>query len=206
MYGEYDNSKIKIFIHTGGGNAIIFKEKLKVNNLIINCFGDNSYIEIGKKCSLNGIIRISTNCKLIIGDNLLSDYNNRYFLGEETSLIIGNDCMFSGRITFRTDDSHAIYDVMTGNRINIAKNITIGNHIWICENCTILKNTIIRDGSVVGMNILLSSCIIANNSIVCGSPYRYIRYNIAWEKPYVNGDLFKKGLIKSQYWRKTEFE
>ena len=42
IYGEYDNSKIKIFFHNGGGNEIIFKEKLKVNNLIINCFVNNS--------------------------------------------------------------------------------------------------------------------------------------------------------------------
>ena len=36
-------------------------------------------------------------------------------------MTIGNDCMFSGGITFRTDDSHAIYDVITGNRINKEK-------------------------------------------------------------------------------------
>lgn len=202
--GEYDEKKVKI-VFNGNGNKLIFKEKFFTNRLIINFSGDNSYIEIGKNCTLTGSIRICTNCNLVIGDNLLSNFANRYFIGEETSLIIGNDCMFSGGITFRTDDSHAIYDVTTERRLNKGKNIDIGNHIWICENCTILKNTTILDGCVVGMNTLLSNCKIINNSIVCGTPYRYIRYNIAWEKPYVNGKLFEKNLVKSQYWKKTEF-
>ena len=206
IQGDYDKSKIKIVFHNGERNNIIFKKNIKVNKLIINLFGNNSYIEIGNNCSFNGIIRISENCKLIIGDNLLSEFNNKFFIGEQTSIIIGNDCMFSGGIIFRTDDSHAIYDVITDNRINIGKDINIGNHVWICENCSILKNTKINDGVVVGMGTILSNCKIANNSIVAGNPYRYIKYNIAWEKPYVNSELFKKGIQKSKYWKKTEFE
>lgn len=113
---------------------------------------------------------------------------------------------FSGGITFRTDDSHAIYDVTTGKILNKGKDIAIGHHVWICKNCKILKNTIIRDGSIVGMNTLLSNCIIANNTIVAGCPFKYIRYNIAWEKPYVNSHDFSDQFTKSNYWRKTQFE
>ena len=68
--GEYDNSKVKI-IFFGQGNKIIFKEKIKTKKLDIVCDGNNIYIEIGKSCIINGHIRISSDCKLIIGDNLL---------------------------------------------------------------------------------------------------------------------------------------
>ena len=203
--GEYDNSKVKI-IFFGQGNKIIFKEKIKTKKLDIVCDGNNIYIEIGKSCIINGHIRISSDCKLIIGDNLLSQFSNGYYIGEGCSMTIGNDCMFSGEITFRTDDSHAIYDVITGNRINKGKDIIIGNHVWVCENCKILKNTTIRDGSIIGMNTLISNCTIMNNSIVAGCPFKYIRYNIAWEKPYVNSHKFSQNVIKSYYWKKTEFE
>lgn len=203
--GEYDNSKVKI-IFFGQGNKIIFKEKIKTKKLDIVCDGNNIYIEIGKSCIINGHIRISSDCKLIIGDNLLSQFSNGYYIGEGCSMTIGNDCMFSGGITFQTDDSHAIYDVITGNRINKGKDIIIGNHVWVCENCKILKNTTIRDGSIIGMNTLISNCTIMNNSIVAGCPFKYIRYNIAWEKPYVNSHKFSQNVIKSYYWKKTEFE
>lgn len=205
IVGDYDAEKIKISFN-GKNNKIIFKDKLRTKKLIIRCEGDNGYIEIGHRCSLNGNLRIATNCKFIIGDDLQSNSINNYLIGEGTSLTIGNDCMFAGGITFRTDDSHAIYDVITEKRINNAKSISIGNHVWICENCKILKNTTIRDGSIIGMGTLLSNCTIANNSIVGGCPFKYIRHNVAWEKPYVNSPSFSENVKKTHYWRKTEFE
>ncbi len=208
ILGEFDKSKIKIKFK-GKGNRIIFHTK-KVEShptLNIEFSGNNGYIEIGEECIICGKIKIESNCKLIIGNKLRAKAPNSYFIGEGCTLKIGEDCLFSGDIIFRTDDRHAIYDVISKKRINTGKDIIIGNHVWICQFCKILKGTCIKDGSVVGASTVLSNCTIANNSIVCGNPYRYIRHNIAWEKPYVNGELFKTKPIQAQkYWNKTEFE
>lgn len=99
IHGEYDNSKVKI-IFFGQGNKIIFKEKIKTKKLDIVCDGNNIYIEIGKSCIINGHIRISSDCKLIIGDNLLSQFSNGYYIGEGCSMTIGNDCMFLEELPF----------------------------------------------------------------------------------------------------------
>lgn len=204
IIGDYDTKKVSIRF-AGENNKVTFGNRFQSDKLNITFEGDNGYIEFGLGCYINANIRLGSGCSMIIGERLLSRSHNSYFIGEETSITIGNDCMFSGNIIFRTDDSHAIYDVTSGERVNLSKSIEIGNHVWVGEECRILKNTRIRDGSVIGMGTFLSNCVIANNTVVAGHPWRYIKYNIAWEKPYLGGDVFKKGLVKSKYWNITTF-
>lgn len=205
IIGNYDANTVKIKF-SGSDNRVQFGKNFKTSGLILHFEGDNGHFIIGDNSQMNGKARIGAGCSLIVGNRLLSLFNNAYFLGESTSITIGDDCLLSGGIIFRTDDSHAIYDVESGERVNKAGNIVIGNHVWICEGCRILKNTIIKDGSVIAMDSLLSSCVIANNCIAGGTPFRYLRKNIAWEKPYLGGELFKKGLKKSAYWNLTNFD
>lgn len=64
--------------------------------------------------------------------------------------------MFSYGIYARTNDAHTIIYIITGENINSTDEITycrkieIGNHIWISMRATILYNTEIGSGSIVG--------------------------------------------------------
>lgn len=46
----------------------------------------------------------------------------------------------------RADDGHPIFDVLTGMRINEAKDITAGNHMWIGKRAVLLRGATIGDG------------------------------------------------------------
>lgn len=201
--GAYDADKVRISFG-GKNNRVQFGKNFKTSRLSLAFEGDDGLFVIGDNSFMVGSARIGTGCRLRIGNDLLSRFGNSYFIGEATSITIGNDCLFSGGIVFRTDDSHAIYDVESGERINKAKDIVIGNHVWLCESCRILKNTRVHDGSIIAMNTLLANCVIANNCIVGGTPFRYLRKNIAWEKPYLGGEIFSRGLKKSPYWNMTK--
>lgn len=99
---------------------------------------------------------------------------------EGKTILIGDDCMFSHDIAFRTTDSHSIIDAH-GKRQNKAKDIVIGKHVWIGLECLILKGCTIPDNCIVGAKSLVSASLeIKENSIVAGNPARVIKENINW--------------------------
>ena len=82
---------------------------------------------------------------------------------------IGERCLFSDSITFRTGDSHSILD-NSGKRINKAKDITIGDRVWIGQQVTVLKGTPVGANSIVGTGSLLTGKMYDSNSIIAGVP------------------------------------
>lgn len=68
-----------------------------------------------------------------------------------TSIICGNDCMFSFDVILQSNDGHSLFDILSGENINCAseimgyKNIIIGNHVWIGVRSMILGRSSIGD-------------------------------------------------------------
>jgi len=106
--------------------------------------------------------------------------------------------MFSWNIDLRTSDEHSIFDIITGKNINstldICRNrtIKIGNHVWIGAGVTILYNTEIGDGSIIGTRSLVKGKI-PNNCIAAGVPARVIRRNVAWSRKNMAEDILECG-------------
>lgn len=79
----------------------------------------------------------------------------------------------SYQITFRTSDSHPIYD-QDGVRINPAKDIELGDHIWVAPHSVIMKGAKIGDGCIVGSHTIVNKTF-PNNCLIVGMPaYNYI--------------------------------
>lgn len=91
--------------------------------------------------------------------------------------------MFSNNIIVRTSDSHPIYDALTGERINPAKSVIIGNHVWVSAWATIMKGVKIGDGAVVGVGSIVTHNI-DEATIVAGVPAKQKRSNIVWHKSF----------------------
>lgn len=102
---------------------------------------------------------------------------------EGSAVYIGDDCMFSWGIEIRTTDSHGIYDLDSGDRINPASDIRVGSHVWVAAKAALLKGSIIPSGCVVGMNSVTTKDFHEQNSILAGNPAKTIRSNIKWERP-----------------------
>ena len=125
-----------------------------------------------------------TKCVVKIGNNIhFSGRIDIRIYESETEFIIGNDCLFSDNISIWASDSHSIFDD-NGNLVNRGRKIIIGNHVWVGLNVSILKNVIIPDGCIIGMNSTVTSGVnktIEPNCIIAGNPSRIVKRNINWK-------------------------
>lgn len=128
----------------GKNNVLKISPNAKLKNLFIEFLGDDGYCEIDNSPRLSGSIRIGYNSSVTIEKNVSA--TNRIYLtcAEGTKVFIGEDCMFATNNQIRTDDAHGIYDVYTGKRVNLARDIYIGKHVWVGFNAVILGGGIYR--------------------------------------------------------------
>lgn len=168
----------------GKNNVLKISPNARLKNLFVEFLGDDGYCEIDSSPRLSGSIRIGYSSRVTIEKNVSS--TNRIYLtcAEGTSVFIGEDCMFATNNQIRTDDAHGIYDVHTGKRVNLARDIHIGKHVWVGFNAVILGGAFIGDGCVVGMNSLVKKKF-PNNCVIAGNPAKLLKKDIFWERPFL---------------------
>lgn len=134
-----------------------------------------------------GNLHLNKNSFLKIGKNFSIETNYSICADKDTSILIGEDCMFSSDAFLRTNDGHSIFDVETGENINSsyairkAKNIMIGSHVWVGVKSVILYNAIINDGCIIGAMSMVK-CEVPNNCMAAGIPAKIVRTNVAWSR------------------------
>lgn len=147
---------------------------------------DNAMLKIGRRGRFEqGFMAVLKNAHLVIGEDFYIGKYYRIFASEESTIHIGDACLFSYNIEMRTDDGHSIFDIETGENINStvdirrSRNIIIGKHVWVGSHSVILYNAKIEDGSIIGAMSLVKKSI-PNNCIAAGIPAKVIRKNVAW--------------------------
>lgn len=175
----------------GKNNHVVLHKLSNLRNTLIEFKGDNGSFQIGEKAGIFGTFRIGYDSQIKIGNGTTSTNAVYVTCAEKTNIVIGNDCMFATNNQIRTDDSHGIYDVNTGKRVNPSKNITVGNHVWVAYGATILGGSEIGNGSVVGAYSLVKKAI-PNNCVVAGIPAKVIKKDIFWERPLLLNEADEK--------------
>lgn len=169
----FRKTKIKIY---GNNNFVSIKDNAYLHNTYIrigfpDCPVKNTTLRIGEKTSFNG-------CDIQIGE-------------DNSSIVIGSDCMFSFDTELTCTDTHSIFNY-DGEIINIGQNITVGNNCWIGRRAKILKNTIIPDNCIVAQDSVLTKKFEDNNSIFAGNPAKLVKTNINWSRLRPNEILRKR--------------
>lgn len=149
-------------------------------------FRDASVCHIDDKVSFfgDGVLNCAANSYMNIGKGTTIEYNYHMAVGSSTSMIIGRDCMISYDFVSFSSDGHPIFDLDTGEVINVNNqgyNVILHNHVWIGYRVTLLKGTEIGTGCVVGANSLVTKSF-PNNCILAGNPAKVLRENIAWNQ------------------------
>ncbi|TNH98325.1 acyltransferase [Aeromonas sobria] len=144
----------------GTGNKLVFHDGAILNNVIIEIDGQGCELSIGADC--------------VIGEGCYFSCRER-----NTKLSIGDNCMFSRNVRLMTSDGHDI--LHHGIRINMARDISIGNHVWLADGVTVLKGVSIGDGAVVGINALLTTNV-PGYVVAAGFPAKVIKENIIWRE------------------------
>lgn len=90
--------------------------------------------------------------------------------------------MFSAGIYVSTSDFHAVIDVNTLDRLNLAKDVTIGNHVWLANGVSVLKGSVIPDHVVVGKSSTVVGKLEEPNSVYVGVPAKKVRDGVDWKR------------------------
>lgn len=173
--------KTRIIIN-GTGNTIHFGK----NNHLVGCAivinGNNNRIILGDHNS-------TINCEFWVEDDggSIELGNSNKILGrthlaetEGKNIVMGNNCLFSTNVIFRTGDSHSILNAETGQRINPAKSIIIGDRVWFGNNTTVMKGAIIASDSIVATGAIVTKNFSEPNVILAGNPASVVKRNCKW--------------------------
>lgn len=207
----YD-TKIRITFR-GRNNRILVAPGAKIDELQVVFDCDNGTLRLGHNRKVKGgmwTMRLGQDATVTIGNNVSCTGLCVISAVEGVTVRIGHDVMIASQNQIRADDGHPIFDVRTGQRINNARAITIGNHVWLGLGAVVLAGGQIGDGTVIGYGSLVTGKI-PNNCIAVGRPARVKRRDIAWERPHLSlvKPYYKPDsstVTRSKYWNLTAGE
>lgn len=180
------NSLIKII---GERNNVYIGSNLTGKNLHIEITGSDNNIFIGDNIIIYDYLTIAhnnngNNCELKIGNQTSFFGTEIHIYDSGSSVSIGNNCMLSKNVTIYHSDGHSIFQ--NGILINQAKKLIIKDNVWIGWDVTILKNSYIAKGCIIGRSSLVSGNLTDEDSIYAGIPAKKIKSNISWDRKTVN--------------------
>lgn len=195
----------------GSNNRLVIAPGAKIGKFRMEFDCDNGEVTIGtndKVGALSVYGRVGQDSRIIIGDNVSTTAPCLMSAVEGTSIEIGNDVMIASENEIKTDDAHPIFDVNTGQRVNVSSSVRIGSHVWLGKRAAVLGGSTIGDGSVIGYAALVKG-VVPNNSVAAGVPAKVIRRDIAWERPHLSlaKPFYKPDastVTHSDYWALTE--
>lgn len=184
---------------TGNNNTIKINKGFKANkNFSLFIVGDNNSVELEENIVIidNLCIQILEKCqnaRIHIGSNTTFWNTKIQTCDLNSSIKIGQDCMFSYNTSVLNSDGHAIFQ--NNILINQGKNLVIGDHSWIGYNSTIYKNTILPNNIIIARDALVTSAFKEKqeNVIIGGIPAKIIKNNITWSRETPN-EILKKDM------------
>lgn len=192
----------------GSNNTLRVDSTARIKFLRAGFYCNNAEVNIGNYGSINVDLQLGEDCAISIGNQCYFTAKSYMSTAEGTHIKIGHGGLIATGVMFRTNDSHPIFDVKSGKRVNTSRNINIGEHVWLGERALIQKGADIGEGSVIGFGSVVTSKI-PNNCIAVGTPARVVKRDVAWESPHlVYAEPYYKPdascVKKSKYWNLTE--
>lgn len=202
---QYGNLVINLLPSATNNYLLLDSNSKFKTRFIIEFGGSNNLAIVGKDLSCSGNVSFKNNngifivggetkqqCKLSI--KLLGEGSTFFFgrhssangltcimNGENTKVIIGDDCMFAKDVWLRNSDMHSIFDLESGDWLNPASDIIINPHVWVGQDSLVLKNAEIGFGSIIGAKSLVNKKI-PKCSLAAGVPAKKIKENVSWDR------------------------
>lgn len=179
----WNDSKYPSYYKDDFGNEIIFEEGVQFRRIHFYIAGCNNTIIVKRN------VTVVVNLDIYMGGN-----ENCLEIGERTSFVsshidiaekgivkIGKDCMISADVDIYQSATHPIFEIHSGQRINLSKDIFIGDHVWIGKRVGLMSGFRVGDGSIVGYGSV-SSRVFENNVTIAGNPAKILHKNVEWRK------------------------
>lgn len=168
---------------TGSDNLVRLAPGARLRNVDITICGDGHQLVIGAHARVNRteFAFEDNGCRIILGPRTTIDGAHIAAAEPGREVIIGEDCMLSRDIYIATTDSHSIVDCRTGERVNPASNITVGDHVWIGQGVRVMKGVNVADQAVIGGGSVVTRDVPAQ-VVVAGNPARVVRRDVTWTR------------------------
>lgn len=182
--GKGFKCKKNTIIRAENGSRIIVGDYVEMDSDVEVVSMEGSNLKIGDNCRILKDSRLCAKGAEMIFGNYVT-MGRRFFClnGKKADVMVGNDCMFSNDVSVIASGGHDIFNLTTKENVSLKteEKIRIGNHVWLGKNVTVLYNSIIKDGCIVGANSLVK-LETENNCIIAGNPARVIKTNHTWDR------------------------
>lgn len=156
------------------------------------CYDKSSMINILGKIVIkgNGWHLFAPGAIIYVGENAILTLNERFSVSHDVKIYcrhritIGKDNMWSYYNIIMDNDAHFIYD-FEGNHINPNKEVIFGENVWMGCRCTVLKGSLVPDGSIIGSCSVVCKNLASNDSIYAGLGPRLIRKEVKWDRKLI---------------------
>lgn len=145
--------------------------------------GSGIRVRIGAGGQLNGLVNIVAPGAVLTVGEATTMVRGSIQMHEPGEIAIGRDCMFSSEVYLSVSDMHPIHDAATGERINPAASISIGDHVWLGLRAMVMKGSVIGDGAVVAAGAIVTGPL-EGGAVSAGTPARTVRQGIAWRRDF----------------------
>jgi acetyltransferase-like isoleucine patch superfamily enzyme len=171
---------LKVISH-GNDNEIVIGDFVRIHNSTIILHGNHNRVVLKDFAYLNQIeiYTEDSNNEIVIGSHTNLCGKAHFAAIEGTKILIGDNCLFSSDLHFRTGDSHSILN-MQGQRINQSQDIVIEDHVWIGTKVTCLKGVRVARDSIVAATTTLCKDYATPNAVIGGVPGRIIKTDVNW--------------------------
>ncbi len=171
------NGRISVI---GTGNFIKISTDRPADHIWIDADGDCSLI-IGRNSYFGDLhCHLREKSIISIGANTYAISKINLFSHEHARIIIGENCLIGDLFECLASDMHSILDVDSNLRINPPGDIVIGDRVWCGARVTIMKNTVLGSGSIVGVGSYVSG-EFPENCLILGYPARLAKRNVTWD-------------------------
>lgn len=167
----------------GDHNRVEIGEGSRLHNVVFHVVGDSHRVIIGRDCvfSDGGMIWLEDRDGLLVIGPGSTFVDVHLALTEPGSrMTIGRDCMFANDIDVRTGDSHSIVSQKTGERLNYAQDVQVGDHVWVGAHSVLLKGTSIATDSVVATGAIVTGRHETEGVVLGGNPARQLETGVTW--------------------------
>lgn len=175
--------KVKNIIQfNGNNNKIYIEDGAVLKGTTISIIGSNCLVRLKKNSYVSDaeIFIEDMNCTVEVGANtFIGNRTHLACIEDNSSIIIGDDCLISAFCQIRTGDSHSLVD-SSGKRLNPAASVMIGRHCWLGEGCKVLKGVCLCENTVISTGAIVTRSFGAN-CILAGVPVKVIKENINWD-------------------------
>lgn len=152
-----------------------------VGKVVISVRGSDAHVSVGHSKMLSAVVNLGVNADVKVGDDTTA--GNMTINAKHGRITIGQDCMISGQVQMDVSKHHSVVD-LSGPEPRIEtdpQDMQLGNHVWVGHSATLLGNSKIGDGSIIGHSAVVAGKV-PSNCIAAGNPARVIRKDATWTR------------------------